>query len=200
MLKRLWEKFASIKLLKSHFNFTISITIILAIILLCICIIQPFLTYIMAPQKEYRGIENYHNGSYKKFEKGKDFFDSFYSYDFAECCELIDFYYVDNSARDNLITGKMCDIYIIDLKVDLLYEEICQYIVKNGYVYIPDMNYEIYAMPTKYGKNTDCFYFAFNNNEQKIRYILITEIKDNIDSLGIKDIVTIIHRRSAYIW
>lgn len=199
MLKKSSEVSCSIKLSKICFFVAIGVAILIAAIWLYVYILRPFFAFYVIPPKEYNGIEYYADGSYKNAEKGEIFFESFYSYDFADKCEIADFYYVDNSSRDNPLEGKAPDIYIIEVKTDTLHEEICQSIVEKGDIHVPDFDYEIYVMPTEYGTDTDCFYFAFNNEEQKIRYILITEM-DGGGSLGVNDVVTIIYRRSTYEW
>lgn len=198
MLTQLVNRFTSLNK-KEKVLMGIAICAVLIVVeIVRVYIIMPCLQFFVLEPIEYQGIEYYEDGTYLEFEKGDMFINSFHSYDFAKESEITEFYHIDNRLKDNLIEGKHHDIYIIDFDADINYEKIRDYITTEGEYNNTLNSIQIYMMPSEFGNGTDCFFFAFNDETQLMRYILVTEVKGINKDEMIRHIVQVFIRSSSY--
>lgn len=144
--------------------------------------LQPFYGNPFAPSTEVKSLEYFESGAYRELEKGELFAAQYASYDFLETCEPTDFYYRDNKGRDNFLYGKRYDIYAVSFDPPEHYEDIVQYIKENGTYCggeISGEEYSYYWMPSS-GLVSDRFVFCICDTREFLRFILITELDDEL--------------------
>lgn len=77
--------------------------------------IHPIIGTILIGGLEHTGAELYESGRYLRFPKGKLFKEHLDSLGFVDDCEVSDFYFINNWPQDNLIYGRACDVYRLDI-------------------------------------------------------------------------------------
>lgn len=157
------------------------IFITLFAVMICIliywCILAPSVSRLfISDDCIYRGKEYYCKELYLDFENGKDFKSMLSNYRIDSDSEIVDFYYVDNYIEDNPIYGKMCDIYALDVKFSANYYSAFKEEIELSaatYEYIGD--FIAYAMPYNSNLNELLYIISFCDNDNIVRFALITE-------------------------
>ena len=173
--------------------------VVVCVLLFCsyIFVLQPIVVF-CSPFTEfetYQGMDYYNSGDYKELEMGSQFIDTFLSYEVAEDCEIIDFFYRDYKPYDSIVYGKKADIYAIDLYTGEDYEAVKSYVVEEG-TFFTELSKEgqtvrFYLMPNDVAQ-TGLFLFALEDTYGFLRFVLISdrtesdfrfnsEIRDSLD-------------------
>ena len=84
--------------------------------------LHPIVSHFFVPSWIYnngihKGIEYYDNKKYVEFQSGEKFERLLSSTNYLSSGEVIDFYHINNFFKDDLIRGKMCDIYALDIQL-----------------------------------------------------------------------------------
>ena len=155
---------------------------IIGVLLFCsyIFVLQPIIVF-CSPFTEfetYQGMDYYHSGDYKELEMGSQFIDTFLSYEVAEDCEIIDFFYRDYKPYDSIVYGKKADIYAIDLYTGEDYEAVKSYVGAKG-THFTELSEEgqtihFYLMPNDSGEK-GLFLFAMEDAHGFLRFVLISD-------------------------
>lgn len=168
------------KKLKASFKYEHCFLVFLSFLFLFVFIIicTQFLNWGYHSPKTLSSINTYKSEEYVLFDSGKEFQKFIENFEFTPQNEPVEFYYVDNSKRDSVVFGKMCDIYILELDVTnedypQLEECINSFSLKKSGTY---GNYEIFSKNVNKIKMLYCM--AIDKKNHKIRYIMI----DNCDS------------------
>lgn len=154
--------------------------IAIILVLLFVYVIHPITGTPFVKHTTYSGLSYFTPETYGKLEKGDLFVETFYNYDFAEQCEITDFYYVDNKNKDSFIYGKRPDIYVLTLDAGQHYEEIAEYIRFVGTPCGKESGYDEYSyyfMPSS-AVPSDRFVFRVGDTVNALQFILVTEISD----------------------
>lgn len=164
---------------------TIIVLIIAIVILLLLAayifVIHPIIGTPFVPLTIYTGLSSFTPETYGELEKGDLFVDTFYSYDFAQQCEVTDFYYIDNKRKDSFIYGKRPDVYALTLDAGVNYGIITEYIRNNGThcgTEIEGYNTVSYYYMSTSDQPSDRFVFRVGNDSEVLQFILVTEISD----------------------
>lgn len=146
-----------------------------------ILVIHPIVGNPFIPHTVYHDPSLFVPNIYGTLEKGDLFAETFYSYDFSNKCEVIDFYYIDNKTYDSFVYGKRPDVYAITLDAGEYYDEIVAYIRANGVFIATDGIGEgttsFYLMPSS-GSVSDRFVFRAGDTVEALQFILVTEIDE----------------------
>lgn len=146
-------------------------------LLVCIIVFTQLFNWGYQSPKTLASIDTYKKSEYISFDSGKEFQNFIKDFEFTSKNEPVEFYYVDNSRRDSLIFGKMCDIYILELDVTgedypQLEECINTFSLKKSGTY---GNYEMFSRSVSEMRILYCI--AIDKINSKIRYVMI----DNCD-------------------
>lgn len=182
------------------------ITISLA--LLFVYVIHPITGTPFVKHTTYSGLSYFTPETYGKLEKGDLFVETFYNYDFAEQCEITNFYYVDNKDKDSFIYGKRPDVYVLTLDAGQHYEEIAEYIRSVGTPCGKEAGYDKYSYYFMSSSTvpSDRFVFRVGDTVNVLQFILVTEISDEDlvihaedgDFVSMRIILQTIHHWSSF--
>ena len=122
----------------------------------------------------YQGYDYYINESYLEFEDGKVFKKMLSRFIGPEKGEVVDFYYINNYIEDNPIYGKMCDVYALDVRLqlkDFEFEKVS--VINSAVTHQRRGDFVSYALPVS---NEKVMIISFCDKRNTVRYIMITEL------------------------
>ena len=166
------------------------LVIFIVVFVLYWLMVDPFVSFIIgARYTEYSGMKAFRTEKYLELKDGQEFKEYLEETQVLFHGEAFDFYCIDNVGMDNLIYGKACDVYAIDVLLESAeYDTLKKrYAVKD--LYCGEMSgYVWYLCDPSYNKKDNWFIMAFCDERPVIKCLLVTKMKHLIyrgDALSI---------------